>query len=52
MDPLIKICGLSTPETLLAALANRAHLVGFIFFPKSPRHVGVAQATGGPWQWR
>lgn len=45
MDPLIKICGLSTPETVLAALENRAHLVGFIFFPKSPRHVGVAQAA-------
>jgi phosphoribosylanthranilate isomerase len=45
MDPLIKICGLSTPETVLAALENRAHLVGFIFFPKSPRHVSVAQAT-------
>jgi phosphoribosylanthranilate isomerase len=45
MDPLIKICGLSTPETVLAALDNRAHLVGFIFFPKSPRHVSVAQAA-------
>ncbi len=45
MDPLIKICGLSTPETVLAALENRAHLVGFIFFPKSPRHVSVAQAA-------
>lgn len=45
MDPLIKICGLSTPETVRAALENRAHLLGFIFFPKSPRHVSVAQAA-------
>ncbi|MGL4490218.1 MAG: phosphoribosylanthranilate isomerase [Rhizobiaceae bacterium] len=45
MDPLIKICGLSTPETVLAALENRAHLVGFIFFPKSPRNVSVAKAA-------
>jgi phosphoribosylanthranilate isomerase len=45
MDPLIKICGLSTPETLLAALDNHAHLVGFIFFPKSPRNVSVPQAA-------
>jgi phosphoribosylanthranilate isomerase len=45
MDPLIKICGLSTPETVNAALENRAHLLGFIFFPKSPRHVSVAQAA-------
>lgn len=45
MNPLIKICGLSTPETVLAALDNGAHLVGFIFFPKSPRHVSIAQAA-------
>ncbi len=45
MDPLIKICGLSTPETVNAALENRAHLLGFIFFPKSPRHVSVEQAA-------
>jgi phosphoribosylanthranilate isomerase len=36
---LIKICGLSTPETLDAALDAGADLVGFVHFPKSPRHV-------------
>jgi phosphoribosylanthranilate isomerase len=36
---LIKICGLSTPETLAAALDAGADLVGFVHFPKSPRHV-------------
>lgn len=35
----IKICGLSTPETVAAALDNGASHVGFIFFPKSPRNV-------------
>jgi phosphoribosylanthranilate isomerase len=35
----IKICGLSTPETVAAALDNGATQVGFIFFPKSPRSV-------------
>jgi phosphoribosylanthranilate isomerase len=40
---LVKICGLSTPETLDAALAAGADAVGFVRFPKSPRHVDLAQ---------
>jgi len=39
MNKLIKICGLSTPETLTAALDAGADMVGFVRFPKSPRHV-------------
>jgi phosphoribosylanthranilate isomerase len=35
----IKTCGLSTPETVAAALDNGASHVGFIFFAKSPRNV-------------
>ncbi|MGB3503444.1 MAG: phosphoribosylanthranilate isomerase [Mesorhizobium sp.] len=35
----IKICGLSTPETVAAALDGGASHIGFIFFPKSPRNV-------------
>lgn len=35
----IKICGLSTPETLEAALTAGAAHVGFVHFAKSPRHV-------------
>ena len=38
-DTRIKICGISTPETLDAVLAARADFVGFNFFPPSPRHV-------------
>ena len=34
-----KICGLSTPETVAAALAGKAAYVGFMFFEKSPRYV-------------
>jgi phosphoribosylanthranilate isomerase len=34
-----KICGLSTPETVAAALEGRAAYVGFNFFEKSPRYV-------------
>lgn len=39
MNDLVKICGLSTPETLDAALDAGADLVGFVRFPRSPRHV-------------
>ncbi len=35
----VKICGLSTPETMLAALEAGADYVGLVFFPKSPRNV-------------
>lgn len=42
--PLIKICGLSTPDTLDAALRHGASHVGFVFFPPSPRHLDYAQA--------
>lgn len=41
MTPLVKICGLSTPETLDAAIQAGADMVGFVHFPKSPRHVGL-----------
>jgi phosphoribosylanthranilate isomerase len=44
MSVLVKICGLSTPETLEAALAAGADMVGFVFFGASPRHVTLARA--------
>lgn len=37
----VKICGLSTPETLDAALKGGASHVGFVHFAKSPRHVAA-----------
>ena len=40
----IKICGLKTDEALAAALDGGASHVGFIFFPRSPRHVEPAEA--------
>ncbi|MBX3581906.1 MAG: phosphoribosylanthranilate isomerase [Rhizobiaceae bacterium] len=40
----IKICGLKTAEALEAALSGGATHVGFIFFPKSPRHISPAEA--------
>jgi phosphoribosylanthranilate isomerase len=36
-----KICGLSTPETLEAAVRFGARFVGFVTFPKSPRHIST-----------
>ncbi len=38
---LVKICGLSTAETLEAALDAGADMIAFNFFPKSPRYVSV-----------
>jgi phosphoribosylanthranilate isomerase len=35
----VKICGLSTPETLDAAVRGGARFVGFVFYPRSPRNV-------------
>jgi phosphoribosylanthranilate isomerase len=48
MSLLIKICGLKTPEALDVALAAGADLVGFVFFPASPRHVSfeIARTLG------
>ena len=43
--PAIKVCGLSTPSTLATALDAGADLVGFVFFPKSPRHLSLETAA-------
>ncbi|HWM46283.1 MAG TPA: phosphoribosylanthranilate isomerase [Xanthobacteraceae bacterium] len=44
MPVIVKICGLSTPETLDVALDAGADMVGFVFFPPSPRNLTLAQA--------
>lgn len=41
----VKICGLSTAETMDAALAAGADMIGLVSFPRSPRHVGTAAAA-------
>ncbi|MBO9710738.1 MAG: phosphoribosylanthranilate isomerase [Caulobacter sp.] len=50
-----KICGLSTPESVSAALGGGAAFVGFVFFDKSPRNITPEAAArlatplrGGP----
>lgn len=42
--PRIKICGLTDPEQAAACASLGADAVGCVFFPRSPRHVGVDQA--------
>lgn len=44
MSLAVKICGLSTRETLEAALEAGADMVGFVFFEASPRHVSLGTA--------
>jgi phosphoribosylanthranilate isomerase len=44
MALLIKICGLKTPDALDVALEAGADMVGFVFFPPSPRNLAVEAA--------
>lgn len=41
----VKICGLTTPETLDAALDGGARFVGAVIFEKSPRHLEPLEAA-------
>ncbi len=45
MPTEVKICGLSTEESVDAALEAGADLVGFVFFPPSPRNIAVERAA-------
>jgi phosphoribosylanthranilate isomerase len=44
MALLVKICGLKSIEALDAALDAGADMVGFVFFPPSPRNLGLEAA--------
>ena len=44
MSLIVKICGLSTRETLDVALQAGADMVGFMFFPASPRNLSLGAA--------
>jgi phosphoribosylanthranilate isomerase len=44
MSLIVKICGLSTPEATEVALDESADMVGFVFFPPSPRHLSFEAA--------
>ena len=44
-DVQIKICGLSTPEAVDAAVAARATHIGLVHYSPSPRHLTLEQAA-------
>jgi phosphoribosylanthranilate isomerase len=44
MTPAAKICGLSTPESVEAAVEGGAAYVGFVFYAPSPRDLAPAHA--------
>jgi len=41
----VKVCGLSTPETVRAAVEGGAAFIGLMFFARSPRNVTVQRAA-------
>ncbi|MEI6985285.1 MAG: phosphoribosylanthranilate isomerase [Rhodospirillaceae bacterium] len=45
MSVQVKICGISQPEALAAALAGGVRFIGFVFYPRSPRFVLPALAA-------
>ena len=45
MSTTVKICGLTSPEGVAAAVSAGARYLGFVFFAKSPRHVTPEQAA-------
>jgi phosphoribosylanthranilate isomerase len=45
VSPDVKICGIKTLETLEAVIAAGASHFGMVFFPPSPRNIGLAEAA-------
>ena len=45
MRKKVKICGISTQESVVSVLSAGADAVGFVFFPPSPRFVSPEQAA-------
>lgn len=45
MPPLVKICGLSTPETIDAAIRHGATHIGLVHYDPSPRHIDLKTAA-------
>ncbi|WP_134726595.1 phosphoribosylanthranilate isomerase [Paracoccus luteus] len=45
MPAAVKICGLTRPDHLAVAAEAGARYAGFVFFPRSSRHLGIADAA-------
>jgi len=45
MHPKVKICGMTSAETIQAAIKHKVDYLGFVFYPKSPRNLSPKQAT-------
>jgi phosphoribosylanthranilate isomerase len=45
MTVTVKICGLTTEEAVQATVAGGASFAGFVFYPPSPRSLGIARAA-------
>lgn len=45
MTMRVKICGITTPEALEAAIGAGADYIGLVFYPRSPRNITLASAT-------
>ena len=41
----VKICGITTPDSLQAAVGGGARYVGFVFYPRSPRAIAAPLAA-------
>lgn len=46
MRSRVKICGVTTPEALVATLSAGADACGFVFFPASPRAISPEHVRG------
>lgn len=45
MSIIVKICGLTSEEAVDAALEHGADMTGFVFYPRSPRHLAMNDAA-------
>ncbi|HVA15083.1 MAG TPA: phosphoribosylanthranilate isomerase [Stellaceae bacterium] len=45
MSIAVKICGLTRADAVQAAVDGGARFAGFVFYPPSPRSLGIAQAA-------